>query len=488
LPKNKFGFARASSLQASPIIQLILAGTVALGIGAFGHHLHQAAPLTEEASLPAISVAALPTPAQNVAGTINAALNKSAPVLAEAHQTVQAALQPKPQSELREVELGNGETFGDLLTGAGVNRADAAAATGALQKVYDPRHLPEGLRLNLSLTRTGTDEALNGFAFQPDATREVTVARNTDGAFVANAKLVPITPRHIAAQGTINSSLYEAGAHAGVPYAVMASLIHIYSHAIDFQRDVHPGDSFQVLYEQPTTANGTPVGEAAILYAALKIGDHVKPVYRVTFNDQSVDYFDEKGQSIRRALLRTPVSAAHITSGFGMRINPILGYSKMHQGVDFGAPPGTPIFAAGNGTIADVGERGGYGRCIRIRHNGELETLYAHMSRFAANIYRGAHVNQGDVIGYVGSSGRSTGPHLHYEVHVASRPVNPLSVNLPTGRVLDGKLLAEFKKGQARIHEEFAALAAKGGFSLANATAPAFTLKDVVSCGFKGGC
>jgi hypothetical protein len=467
---------------------LILAGTIALGIGAFGHRLHQAAPSTAEASLTAIPAASLPAPSQNGPAALSALLNKSAPALAEAHQAVQAALGPKPQTELREVELGSGETFSDLLTGAGVSRAEALVATAALKKVYDPRHFPEGLRLNLSLTRTGTEENLNGLAFQPEATREVSLARNTEGGFTANAKLVPITPRHFAARGVINSSLYEAGTREGVPYAVMASLIHIYSHDVDFQRDIHPGDRFEVLYEQPTTANGAAVGEAAILYAALTINDHVKPVYRVTFSDNSVDYFDEKGQSIRRALLRTPVAAAHITSGFGMRINPILGYSKMHQGVDFGAPPGTPIFAAGNGTIVDIGEKGGYGRCIRIRHNGQLETLYAHMSRFAANMYRGAHVNQGDVIGYVGSSGRSTGPHLHYEVHVASRPVNPLSVNLPTGRVLDGKLLVAFEKGQSKIHEEFAALAAKGGFSLVNATAPAFALKEVVSCGLRGGC
>jgi murein DD-endopeptidase MepM/ murein hydrolase activator NlpD len=156
--------------------------------------------------------------------------------------------------------------------------------------------------------------------------------------------------------------------------------------------------------------------------------------------------------------LRTPVAAARITSGYGMRIHPLLGYSKMHKGVDFGAPMGAPIFAAGSGVVEDIGFKNGYGRFILIRHNGSLETAYAHMSRFNAKLYRGARVDQGEVIGYVGMSGRATGPHLHFEVRVNGDQVNPMSVNLPSGRVLDGKTLMVFKQGQTRIHQEYATL------------------------------
>jgi murein DD-endopeptidase MepM/ murein hydrolase activator NlpD len=199
-------------------------------------------------------------------------------------------------------------------------------------------------------------------------------------------------------------------------------------------------------------------------------------------------------------LLRTPVAAAHITSGFGMRMHPLLGYTKMHKGVDFGASIGTPIFAAGNGTIDVIGFENGYGRYIKIRHNGNLATAYAHMSRFAANMYQGAHVNQGQVIGYVGMSGRATGPHLHFEVHVNGQQVNPMSVNLPTGRSLDGKLLADFRAGQAKVRQEFmtmlakrtpaapAPLTGKGPLIEASTTTRAFATKPSESCGLRGGC
>jgi len=241
----------------------------------------------------------------------------------------------------------------------------------------------------------------------------------------------------------------------------MAAMIRAYSHAIDFQRDVHPGDKFEVLYDQPTAHDGTPVGQGVIIYAAIEVAGKVKPLYRVTFGDGTVDYFDEKGASVKRALLRTPVDGARMTSGFGMRMHPLLGYSKMHQGVDFGAPTGTPIFAAGSGIVAESGFKGSYGRYIRLRHNSKVDTAYAHMSRFARGIYPGAHVNQGDVIGFVGTSGRSTGAHLHFEVLVAGHQVNPLSVNMPMGRVLEGQALGQFRQGQTKIKQEFLNLLAK---------------------------
>ena len=212
----------------------------------------------------------------------------------------------------------------------------------------------------------------------------------------------------------------------------------------------------------------------------------------MTFSDGDTDYFDAQGRSIRRALLRTPVAAARITSGFGMRVHPLLGYSKMHKGVDFGAPTGAPIFAAGTGIVDDIGFSNGYGRYIRIRHNGTLSTAYAHMSRFNANLYRGARVNQGEVIGYVGMSGRATGPHLHFEVIVNGQQVNPMSVNLPAGRTLAGKLLTAFKDGQTKIKQEFDGLATAkaapaSGLIPAAATAPAFPPRTTSSCG-RNGC
>jgi murein DD-endopeptidase MepM/ murein hydrolase activator NlpD len=253
-----------------------------------------------------------------------------------------------------------------------------------------------------------------------------------------------------------------------------------------------------MLYDQPMTAKGKPVGEGVIVYASLNSAGKTHPIYRVTFSDGDTDYFDEEGKSARRALLRTPVAAARITSGYGMRVHPLLGYTKMHKGVDFGAPMGAPIFAAGAGTIEDIGFKNGYGRYIRIRHNGSMGTAYAHMSRFNPSLYRGSHVNQGEVIGYVGMSGRATGPHLHFELLVNGQQVNPAMISkMPSGRILSGKLLTAFKQGQSRIKQEFAGLLTakmakpsaqtpQAGLIPASATGPAFPTKPTSSCGLRG--
>lgn len=358
----------------------------------------------------------------------------------------------------REAELEAGSTFAEMLADQGISRAESMAAMNALAKAYDLRRLKAGQEVTLFFSRSGAREVLTGAVFQPDDTKEISISRAQDGTYAAEARAIPVTRHRMAAAGEIRSSLYEAGDRANVPHAIMASLIRIYAHDIDFQRDIHPGDRFEVLYDQPLTSKGKAIGEGTVIYAALRVGGKNKPIYRVAFNDGTVDYFDEKGQSVRRALLRTPVAAARVTSGFGMRLHPILGYSTMHKGVDFGAPTGTPIFAAGSGTIDDIGFKNGYGRYIRVKHNGALSTAYAHMSRFNANLSRGSRVNQGDVIGYVGMSGRATGPHLHFEVLQRGAQVNPLSINLKTGRTLEGKQLAEFKRGQAKIRQEMSSM------------------------------
>lgn len=483
LKTTRFGFARAPSLRAVSVFQLLIAATLALGAGTAGHYLHVrgAANVTVTASAAALSA--------------NPAYAAAMQALVNARDGV-AAVAVQPVRTTREAELDDGQNFAELLADSGVPEAEAMAATTALSKIYDMRRLKAGQNVTLSFLRSAREERFIGAVFQPEATRQISIARTEQGGFAANVTMIPVTHQRFATQGEIRSSLYEASDRARVPHAIMASLIRIYSHDIDFQRDIHSSDRFEILYEQSVTAQGKAVGEGEIIYAAMMVGGKVKPVYRVTFSDKSIDYFDERGQSVRRALLRTPVAAARITSGFGMRMHPLLGYSKMHKGVDFGAPIGAPIFAAGNGVIEDVGFRSGYGRYIRIRHGGGLATAYAHMSRFGAKIYRGARVNQGEVIGYVGMSGRATGPHLHFEVLAGGQQVNPMSVNLPAGRALTGALLAEFKKGQLRVKQEFAAIAgttmagtdkvASGNLIKASAAAPAFAAKPVATCGKRG--
>ncbi len=473
----------------------------ALCAGAAGHNLFPRSPSPSINSVaPEIIAAAAPVVNQI---TDSEPVRAAVSVAEEVHQEVRemsAAVVAKPENVTREVELSSGKTFVSMLTDADVSPEDALAAASALNKVYDHKKLKAGQEVTLAFTRLGSEETLTGVTFMPEPTREVTITREAGGNFASNIKTTPLERERFAVRAEIRSSLYEAGEREGVPRAVMAALLRAYAHAVDFQRDIKPGDKFEVLYDQPTSKDGKPVGQGVIIYAALEIGGKVKPLYRVTFADGAVDYFDEKGQSVKRALLRTPVDGARVTSNFGMRRHPILGYSKMHQGTDFGAAPGTPIFAAGSGIVEEVGFKGAYGRYIRLRHNGRVETAYAHMSRFARGMHNGARVNQGDVIGFVGSSGRSTGPHLHFEVWVSNRQVNPLSVNMPAGRVLQGKLLAQFKDGQNKIKQEFSSLLNKdlapvvaeqeneSGFIKAAATVKAFATKPVGACGLRGGC
>ncbi|MDD5586281.1 MAG: M23 family metallopeptidase [Alphaproteobacteria bacterium] len=496
------GSARASSLQPSRITPLLLSGLAAFVIGVAGHAAFPPFVSPEAVETAFVATVATAQPVINeIAGSapVQAALAAATGVNREVRQAT-AAVAPKPEIVTREVELAAGNTFAGMLTDADVSPEDALAVAAALNKVYQHKKLKGGQEVTLAFSRLGDEESLIGVTFQPETTKEVSVVRETGGEFTGSVSPISLDRQRFAVRAEIRSSLYEAGEREGVPHAVMAALLRAYAHAVDFQRDIRPGDKFEVLYDQSTTKNGTPVGQGVIIYAALQVAGKVMPLYRVTFADGTVDYFDERGQSIKRALLRTPVDGAHVTSGYGMRRHPLLGYSKMHQGTDFGAATGTPIFAAGAGIVAEAGFKGSYGRFILLRHNGRIETAYAHMSRFARGMHPGARVNQGDVIGFVGSSGRSTGPHLHYEVRVGRNQINPLSVNLPTGRVLGGKLLAQFRDGQAKIKREFAGLLAKepstavaqtgnASFIKASVSAPAFgNAKPAASCGLRGGC
>jgi murein DD-endopeptidase MepM/ murein hydrolase activator NlpD len=475
LLKTKFASARINSLRGSSVTPLLLTALLAFGFGVAGHHAHKgAAKMAEATTATAAPVSTL----QQLRNIVQAT-----PSVAETGTKLAAAVAPTPVNATREAELDEGQTFAEMLTDQGVDEGDALAAMNALSKSYDLRRLRAGQDVSLSFARTDAKETLTGAVFQPEDTKEISLARSADGSYAAHVTVIPVTRHRVAAAGEIRTTLYEAGDRAGVSHALMASLIRIYSHSIDFQRDVHPGDRFEVLYDQSKTAKGKAVGDSTIVYARLNVDGKSHEMYRVTFNDGTADYFDEHGQTVRRALLRTPVAAAHITSGYGMRVHPLLGYSKMHKGVDFGAPIGTPIFAAGGGTIEEIGFKSGFGRYIRIRHNGAMETAYGHMSRFAASLYRGAHVAQGQVIAYVGMSGRATGPHLHFEVHMNGQQVNPMSVKaMPAGRTLDGKMLTAFREGQTKIRKEFDAMVtAKNPVTPVSATAPAFTPKQTAS-------
>ncbi len=247
-------------------------------------------------------------------------------------------------------------------------------------------------------------------------------------------------------------SIYETALRNKVPMPVIDDMIRIYSYDVDFQRKVQPGDSFDVFYTgDDEGANNSPE-KTEVLYAALTIGGETKKYYRFqTPDDGIVDYYDEAGKSAKKFLVRKPVNEAVMRSGFGGRRHPILGIVKMHTGVDWATAYGTPIFAAGNGEIEKIGWEGGYGKYIRIKHNNGYETAYGHMSAFAKGMEVGKHVRQGQVIGFVGTTGLATGPHVHYEILVNGRFVDPLRVKLPRGRALEGTMMTSFEKERDRL-------------------------------------
>jgi murein DD-endopeptidase MepM/ murein hydrolase activator NlpD len=360
------------------------------------------------------------------------------------------------------LRIGRGDTLAGLLTSAGVPGDETHAAVQALAKVYNPRRIKPGQAVTIKFRVE--DEAAErdrflGLTLDVDFARLVTVKRDGDG-FAADETEKELIREPAWAGGTIRANLFDDATAAGVPAPVIVNLIRLYSWDVDFQRGIHPGDGFEVMYQQVYDTADKLVHNGAILSATLTLKGRRLPVYRHTTKDGLTDYFDAKGQSARKALMRTPIDGARLSSRYGKRRHPILGYTRMHRGVDFAAPRGTPIYAAGNGSITRAGRNGGYGKYVRIRHNGQYSTAYAHMSRIARGIRSGRRVSQGQVIGYVGSTGRSTGPHLHYEILAEGRQVNPLTLKMPSGRKLKGAELAEFQAAREKLDDVAAALSA----------------------------
>ena len=378
-----------------------------------------------------------------------------------AHTEFDAARESAMQPERRAVRAAKGDTFMALLLKADVPRAEAHEAIVALRKVYNPRKLMPGQAIEFSFmpdrSESGPARFL-GLSFEPDAEQIINVERAWNNGFKARVIKKELTLRLVRSAGSMDRSLYVDTTRAAIPAPVVAQLIRAYSFDVDFQRDIQRGDAFDVIYEQYQDENGRSARTGNMVYAALSLSGITLQVYRYELAGGVVGYFNEKGESVRKALMRTPVDGARLSSRYGRRRHPILGYTRMHRGVDFAAPRGTPVMAAGSGVIARVGWNGSYGRYIKIRHNGTYATAYGHLHRYARNIKAGKRVRQGQIIGYVGSTGRSTGPHLHYEVHRKNRQINPMKLRLPTGNKLTGKRLARFMKFRAGIDEKRASL------------------------------
>ena len=360
------------------------------------------------------------------------------------------------------VLVKKGDSVVSILRDLGTTGADL----NAISRVLGPRSFDGGIKEGQKL-RVLLAQSADGQRLQPirviiagDSGIDAVIALADTGKYVAvDVKNVDTEVADNSADDDENDtsgvrlyqSIYETALRNRIPRPIIEGLIRIYSYDVDFQRKVQPGDSFEELYAGEEEA---PAADSRndVLFATLTVGGETKKFYRFQSPDDGlVDYYDETGKSAKKFLVRKPVLAGIMRSGFGLRRHPILGYTKMHTGVDWAAPSGTPIYASGNGVIEKAGWESGYGKYIRVRHNNGYETAYGHMTAFARGMDEGTRVRQGQVIGFVGSTGLSTGSHLHYEILVNGRFVDPMRIKLPRGRVLEGALLANFDKERERL-------------------------------------
>ncbi|MCB1378250.1 MAG: M23 family metallopeptidase [Alphaproteobacteria bacterium] len=374
--------------------------------------------------------------------------------------TITKMVPPEPVDE--RFKLAKGQNLVDALVDRGVTVDAAKSLVAAIEPVFPVAMMKAGTEIELTLDRQidfyGRDATFPvELSFRPGPEETIKVEADEDGRFIAGidgakqgTKSQYAEINHYRSRAKVGSSLYGTAKDNKIPDYIVAELTRVFAYDVDFQRQVKANDTFDIFYGVPLT--GSSSKRKVLHYAQLNLGGKTKTYFRYTAADGQTDYYDENGRSATKSLLKTPVSGARLTSGFGMRRHPLLGYSKMHTGVDFGVPHGTPIRAAGSGTVELAGRHGAYGITVQLRHNNKYETLYAHMSKLAAGIRRGSKVNQGQIIGYVGSTGRSTGPHLHYEVRVNDRPVNPTRIQAAGGKQLAGKDLKKFRQLKQRVY------------------------------------
>lgn len=364
-----------------------------------------------------------------------------------------------PAAEERLLEMGAGDTLASLLGTAGLESSETKEIVRKISRHFDVRSLKAGQIVNVTLepADTSTGYELSSLTFSPDHLRTIEVSRDDDDNLVADVNEKPITKAREARRMVIDGSVYGSADKAKLPNRITANAIKLFSYAVDFQRDIHSGDKLEVLYDSYKTADGYVARTGEIVFARLKVGGKEYALYRYEGAGGKVDYYTEDGKSIRKSagLMRTPVAFGRMSSGFGMRVHPVLGYTKMHKGVDFAAPIGTPVYASGDGVIERAGRFSSFGNYIRIRHSSKISSAYGHLSRFGNGIRAGAHVKQGQIIGYVGMTGRSTGPHLHYEILVNNVQVNPASVKFSGDNALQGKDLNAFKQKIRALGQEY---------------------------------
>lgn len=371
--------------------------------------------------------------------------------------TPKEEVKPLPKHWQETITFNSGDTIGKLLNDKDVGMQDVQGIIKAMSPFIKPQDFKVGQSLVALFDRKDGIPQLTGLTMRLSELKTLNLTRG-DGQFHVNTQEIELVEEKRAARVTVSSSIYADMRKQKVPESIIDDMIRAYAWTVDFQRDIWGGEEIELLYTAKVSEDGSIVRGGKLKFANLTLRKKENPIYRHEHKDGRVDFYNEAGRSVKKALLRTPVDGARMSSGYGMRRHPVLGYNKMHKGVDFAAPTGTPIYAAGDGVIEKQYRSRTYGNYIRVRHNKTYKTAYAHLHRFAKGMAEGKRVRQGQVIGYVGSTGRSTGPHLHYEVHKNGKQVNPRSVNLPIGDALKGQELANFKNTVIRLQKQFVRL------------------------------
>ncbi len=346
-------------------------------------------------------------------------------------------------------KIKSGETFDKILDSYSIEKEEINKIKKSLEKKVNLNKLKTKQIIQFSLDKT--NNKISEFTFQISNTQKISLKRNLEKDFFNEEILsIKLTKKIIYRENIILQSLYKSASDQNIPANIIVNFAGIYGFQVDFQRDIRKQDKFQIMYELFLNDKNEIVETGEILYANLNLSGQDNNLYYFD-NEGSEGHYDKNGKSVKKALMKTPINGARLSSPFGMRKHPIDGYNKMHRGTDFAAPMGTPIMASGDGIIKKAGWCGGGGNCVKIKHNSTYQTIYAHMSKFARGIKSGVRVKQGQTIGYVGSTGKSTGPHLHYEVIVNGKKVNSQKLKLPSGKILKGKERKMFETKKIKL-------------------------------------
>ncbi len=346
-------------------------------------------------------------------------------------------------------KIKSGETFDKILESYSIEKSEIIKIKNSLKKNVDLNKLDTKQLIQFNLDKTNNKIA--EFIFQTSNTQKIILKKNIeDNKFNEEILSIKLNKKIVYRENIILQSLYKSAIDQNVPANAIIEFARIYGFQVDFQRDIRKQDKFQIMYEIFLDEKNEIVETGEILFANLKLSGQDNSLYYFD-KEGSEGHYDKNGKSVKKALMKTPINGARLSSPFGMRKHPIDGFNKMHRGTDFAAPMGTPIMASGDGIVKKVGWCGGGGNCVKIRHNSTYQTIYAHMSKFARGIKVGARVKQGQTIGYVGSTGKSTGPHLHYEVIVNGKKVNSQKLKLPSGKILKGKERKKFETKKIKL-------------------------------------